>query len=179
MQTIYGWLSTREAGYLEGRSPFSFFILYMIARYLRLYPSFINNLSKKTYIILYFLFAMINALWAFYAYKYNFEKMINIIFKFSSIFVIIQSICLLLLFSKLRINNKWINWIAVSSFAAFLIHCFPYFNQLIYQKVIVYLHSNYNTPIFILLVSAFIISLYTVSILIDKIRIWLYQKFFS
>ena len=87
--------------------------------------------------------------------KYQINMLSNTMFKFTSPFTIIASLYLILFFSKIRLQKRWINWIAISSFAAFLIHCFPAFNQYIYHNVISYLYLNYSTVTFIALVLLF------------------------
>lgn len=115
-QTIYGW--TKAASFYElGYSAFSFIGLYLLAQYVRKYKP-INHVTRYIYIyiactvgitLLYFCCTMIGTGVQAYAYI---DPM-----------VIIGAMCLLLLFSKIKIgNSKIINGIAQSCFMVYLIH---------------------------------------------------------
>ncbi len=175
-QCCYGWLSPQERGYNEGCSPISFIILYLTARYCKLYPSSLTTLSKRNDLLIFFTACLFASIFVFYGEKYQIDMLTNTMFKFTSPFTIIASLYLILFFSKIKLQKKWINWIAISSFAAFLVHCFPAFNQYIYHNVISYLYLHFSTVEFVVLVLLFIIFLYIASILLDKIRISIYNK---
>lgn len=190
MQCIYGWLNYRESGYMEGCSPISFLILYLLGAYLRRIESatstessnisLIKNLSKKQLFLCYSSLITFNWIIAVIAKHFHHELLLQIAWQFSSPIIIIAAACLLLLFSKINIGyNKTINWIAASSFAAFLIHCFPLFYEEVYSKTVVSIASSLPyaaaLPLLLLLVLVF----YAVSILIDQARIYIYRKISS
>lgn len=176
IQCCYGWISPQERGWNEGCSPISFINLYLIARYARLYPFLYTSFRKEIDMFLFFAISFIASIIVFIGEKYNIELVKNTMFKFTSPFTIIAALYFVLFFSKIKIYSKWINWIASSCFAVFLVHCFPLFNQYIYHNVIGYLYLNYNGFPLIIYILSFIIVLYAISIFIDKIRIYIYKR---
>lgn len=86
--------------------------------------------------------------------------------------VIIESIFLFQFFRKLDIGSKsWVNFLAASAFSAFLLHCHPflgtYFNT-ICRKLHLYDYA-------LLYVMVFIAAVFLLSVLIDKLRILLWN----
>lgn len=176
LQCIYGWLIPKEHGFLEGCSPFSFMLLYLLAAYARKYPIRLKNLSKKSLFILYFLAISINALVAYFGKIKSNQAVIDTVYQFSSPIIIFASLCLLLIFSKIKLrHNTFINWVAASSFAVFLIHCFPLFIRKIFWPIVEYYYINYSLFTFIGFSVIFALLLYISSILIDQIRIFTYN----
>lgn len=176
LQSVFGWISPNEAGYLEGRSPFSFFILYMLARYVHVYGSKLKAFNKKTLISVFCILTLSESLIVLYGYKIQQQNIIDTIFKFSSLFTIFAALCIVLFFYHIKLKSKIVNWIGRSSFAVFLLHCFPYFNEDAYKNVLKIIYTHYNGIIYILYVSFFIVIIYTSSILLDQIRIYIYNK---
>ena len=178
-QCVYGWLNPREAGLLEGRSPFSFIILYMLAGYLRRFPVRIKSYSKSILFLLYAVFTVANALLAYTAKQANNQILVDTVYQFSSPLIIAGSVCLLLLFNNIKLSyNKTVNWIAASSFAAFLIHCFPLFIDKVFKPQVEYLYHTYNAPLFILLSTLYVVAIYVASILIDQVRLFANKSLF-
>lgn len=175
LQSLYGWLSPNEQGYLEGRSPMSFCILYLLARYIHLYADRLKSLSKKEITLLFIVISNLATIIVFYAFYFNLQIIVDTIYKFSSLFTISLAVLIVLFFYNVRIKSKVVNWIAASSFAVFLIHCFPYFNLEIYHNVIKYFYLHYDGMLFAGFTALFIIAIYTGSILIDQLRIALWK----
>lgn len=97
------------------------------------------------------------------------------IFTYTNPLVIIQSLALLIGFSKLSFQNKLINWVASSCLAVYLLHANelilrPYYGTTIKNW---YLQENHLTFLFHTVL--FISLIFIASILIDKIRIRLFQ----
>lgn len=85
--------------------------------------------------------------------------------------VILQAVTLFSLFSKIKLESKFINWCASSAFAIFLIHMHPTIKQIGYLS---FAQNLYGYPvlthIFILII--LIVSVFVGSIIIDKFRIF-------
>lgn len=176
MQSVFGWLNPRESGYMEGCSPISFIILYLIGAYLHRFSDRLFIKRKSLLIGTYFILITFNWILAILAKNIQNEYLLGLSWKFSSPIVIAAAACLLLTFSKLNIGyNKTVNWIAASSFAAFLIHCFPYFYNYVYRPMIIFLFTEYPLWLSIPFIILFVLLLYFASILIDKIRIKIFQ----
>lgn len=175
-QCVYGWIIPKEAGFLEGRSPFSFMLLYLIAAYARRFPISLKQLSKSMLFLLYLASVFTNGLLAYFSKTIGNQMLVDTIYQFSSPFIIFASLCLLLLFSKISISyNRLINWIAASSFAVFLIHCFPLFVERIFWPFIENLYLTSSLPTFLFVSLIFVIILYAGCIFIDQLQIISYK----
>lgn len=176
MQSIYGWIDTRESGYMEGCSPISFIILYMLGAYLHRFETKFRHISSGRLLSFYFILISVNWGIAVIAKQYHSITLLQIAWQFSSPLIILASACLLLVFSRIDIGyNRVINWIAASSFAAFLIHCFPLFYDNVYATTVTNIYSELPLYISIPALIAFVLTVYAASILIDQIRIKIYR----
>ena len=83
------------------------------------------------------------------------------------------SIFAVVLFSKIKLQSRLINWVAASSFAVFLIHTNP--NTLFYFKdFFVRLHDGSDSILFWLYTFGVLILIFMVAVMIDQIRIVLW-----
>lgn len=183
IQTFYGWLTNGAAFFEYGQSVTSFVGLYLLAQYVRRYnferiEEYGGVKLKMVTIGLFsglFLLALSSAF-----YKIDFVT--GKIFAYTSPFVIVLSLCLLLLFviiDKKFSNakfNYWINKIAASSFAVFLLHTNPCIFQKYYQGYFIHLFENYSWQLFIIYSLLIMIVVYMVAVLIDQLRIFLWNK---
>lgn len=97
---------------------------------------------------------------------------------YSNPLIIGVAICYLLFFLKVDVKSKVVNWIAISSFSAFLIHANP--NVIRIFKAFVFQQFKSNTlAYYMVFVIVFVISVFVVSILIDKIRMYLWKQLWS
>lgn len=177
MQTVYGWLNLREEGYMSGCSPISFLILYLSGAYLHRIAPKIIHISKKTLFCAYSGLIALHWIVALLAIHLHNTILVDIVWQFSSPLIILASACLLLLFSKISISyNKTINWIAASSFAVFLVHCFPPFYKHVFSYVINQIATSFSYPIALTLLLLFVLALYAGCILIDQLRLYIYKK---
>ena len=165
-QTIYGWAFASVSWFDGGYSPLSFMLLYLISQYMRHYPSKCTNLSSNSYIILYLCISALGTVINFTSLKYCLGEGIPWLSYISPI-VILNSIILLLFFSKLKFKNKAVNWIANSCFAVYIIQCSRHILDCYCNQVGDYYYENNFIGIIILIMIIFIIA-----VLLDKIRIW-------
>ncbi len=182
VQTLFGWCYPFWNIFMSGYSVISFIGLYFIGRYMKLYPPQFTQYKKGLYLLGYLLITSIAALISLLTISYSNDADISgwvysRLMPYASPFVIICSICLLLFFSKLKVQSKIINRIALSAFSVYLIHCHPNIVNF-YKEFSKYLFDTYDTIDYILYISAFIIGVFLTSILIDQIRILLW-KFIS
>lgn len=169
-QSIYGWLNGAVRFFESGCSTMSFIGLYMLARYIKLYPNKYTTQTKKCDFIIFSLIIFTQAVLAFMCVTNP-----NRIFCYISPLVIFSSIYLLLLFSKLNITSKLINYIAISSFAVFLLHTNPNICQPYFQPAIKYLFLNYSGITCLVLIFIFLVTVFMVSVLVDKLRIMVWN----
>jgi len=169
MQTIYGWLSRGTTWYELGYSPLSFMGLYLLARYMRLYRPKWSTLNIKWNLILFVTIVVINTL-LYKTYSGKIYLKFNV---YSSPMVIAAAVLFLLSFTKISLRSRFINWIASSCFAVYLLHMGYGFD--IYKYGISRCYQTGNTLSFIVCVFLFMILVFVVAVLIDKVRIRLWN----
>ena len=179
MQTYFGFFTNGVKWFNNGYSGLSFMGLYMLARYLRLYPiPLISKKSPSYFFCLYTLLAVLNGLAAYLVFMKGHIELYKRFYDYSNPIVIVQSLSFLLLFSNFVFKNKFVNWVAVSCFAVYLLHsCFM--SKVIYDN---HLKSFYDTHsgIFVFIFFSIFISLFfIISIILDKLRIFIYKKLFN
>lgn len=169
-QTIWGW--TGAAKFIEfGYSSFSFIGLYLLARYLRLYPC--KRLASWGGTI-YIASVLINSV-CFYIIKRLGSNLD--VFCYINPLVIIGAAALLVYFDKLPIgHNKTINWISRSAFSAYLYHGHPMINDLVFFNIISYIYNGYSGISCIALTFAVLTGVFMSAVIIDQPRIWLWNK---
>lgn len=124
---IYGWLFPGATRYLaEGYSPMLFIGLYLLARYLNLYRPKITQFTFKQNVLtiagvitgVFILFITPPILLKIDTLPY----MNNRFFSYIAPTNILIASLSVVAFSKLKIQSRVINWVAASSFAAYLLH---------------------------------------------------------
>ena len=122
----FGWL-LGERQFSSGYSTISFVGLYFLARYARLYGTRLTALSAKWYMIVYLLCATVCAGICFGSLWLNIvpTSVMPRMWSYLSPIVVIESMALLLLFSKLSFSSRLVNTLAAGSFGVFLLHMHP------------------------------------------------------
>ena len=172
--TLYGWLMDASVAFtMNGTTGLSFIGLYMLGRYVRLCPSRFTSLSKEKDLAIYLggvlLLCCFNLL---FLYLNHSVTLSGRLYSYASPVVILSSLYLLLFFSKLSFKNKTVNWIASSCFAVYLFHCNSFFFSAYYRDLIkVFYASSYSVCGVIL----YVIFIFFISVLIDKIRMRLWN----
>lgn len=117
----------------------------------------------------------------FYIYNLSSEKIqspdLIIGWSYSAPLVIFQAIFLFLLFARLDITNRFINWCSSSCLSIFLIHMHPSIKYIYYG----YTESLYTKPTFMhVCILIFLFSIIFIgSILVDKLRIAISDTFYK
>ena len=183
VEFLFGWLTKQVPMFCGGYSAVSFIGLYLTGRYINLYPTRFSSINKKYYIIIYMLCTLLSTCILFIVLHRqcsdNFtKKVLDYFISYVSPQTILGSICLLLFFTRIKFYSKIINWIAMSSFAVYLIHAnqlvFPYFTN-----AVKYLNNKYGEISFLLTTVLFLIVIFISSTIIDKIRIFLWNKLWN
>lgn len=175
-QFVCGWLTSGVEWFSMGYSTISFIGLYLLASYIHMSVKIIQNkwlnMSAKHYLLIYIILSILNSLVATIFVDKSF--IIERLFFYNSPFVILSSLSLFLFFSKLSLKKKFINWIAVSCFSIYLLHCNPFIFKFVYTKFIHDYFLNHAFLQWCCTVLLFIFFTFLVSIMIDKIRIRLW-----
>ncbi len=179
-QCLYGWLSTGAAWLERGYSVVSFFGLYMLGRYARLYPCRAFTLPRKFDMLIYWGIVFFTTGVAFVLLRQGCsEKTIDVVYRLTSPFIIAEALYLLLFFSKLKFQNRTVNWVAASCFAVFLIQQNPYIGRPIYAKTIAGIYAAHSGLSVVLLIAGFILALFVACILVDQVRKFVWNNTFN
>lgn len=175
-QTVYGWLEDGILWFDKGFSVVSFLGLYLLGRYMRIYQPNCCKASYRKDILLFVVLIMLQSVMVFIAFIWNIETITQKIFMNLSPLMILSSVFLLLAFSKIKLQNNWINWIASSCFAAYLLHAAPY-NFKIYLSTLYNWYFNYSTLSFIVYYICYILTIFMLAVFIDKLRMLIWKRF--
>ena len=169
-QTIYGWLFMEATPWIGGGySVTSFVGLYLLARYIRLYGLPFVNQSFLIGVMIYVGIALFHAVLAFIV-TYKGIPIAGRLFTYTNPLVIIQSVALLMAFDKIEMKNKYINRIASSVFAVYLLHGHELILRGFYGPFFVQSYRNNSFAIYLIHAIGFMTAIFVVSIAIDKIR---------
>ena len=118
-QTIYGCFTTNVIYINKGFSTFSFIGLYLLARYLRLYPSKL----KRRPINLYIIFTLGLIIWYWVPLYFGYKNIANMALAYTCPFNILSAVGLVVYFAQMKPRViPWINYISSSVFAVYLCH---------------------------------------------------------
>jgi hypothetical protein len=173
IQLIYGFYHY-GGWYAGGYSPLSFMGLYVLARYIRLYPNKYTQLNKYIDMTFYFAISILTAIVSL-VFTYLFDKGGTVLFLYSCPFVILSSVFFFLFFTKLSFQSRIINWIAVSCFAVYLVHNSPFLFHPYYTEVIQHWFTTESSVLFLLKTTELIFIFFVFSILFDKLRFFLWN----
>ena len=174
IQTVYGCLFSADF-FGNGYSTLSFIGLYLLARYIKIYAPKWSQLKKVYDISLYLLCAALITIITLLGFRVGKNTEI-LMFTYINPLVVIESVALLLFFSKLKFTSRFINWVAASSFAVYLVHANPNILKGIYKDTIVSLYNSSSGFSTILYIFVFLTGIFIQSILIDQVRKVLFEK---
>ncbi len=169
LQTVYGFYNS-GGWFFSGYSPLSFFGLYLLARYIKIYPNKYVKYNRRTDMVLYIILSLFTALCSL-SLTYIYGKGGTLLYQYSSPLVILSSVYFFLYFTKLSIRSNLINWISSSCFAAYIFHCSPLLFRSYYTEVIHGWFVKETTFYFFVNTTILIICYFVMAILIDKVRI--------
>ncbi len=170
---IVGYI-LRSKEFNEGMSAISLVGLYLIGAYLRRADFKWFSFSGRTDLAIYISLSIFLTIIALGLKYIGFDKSP---FGYINPFVILMSIYLFLFFKKLDIGEiKVINFIAASAFAVYLFHYHPFivgFYQSVCRSIT---DSNFAA---IVMLPILLLSVFTITVLLDQIRIYSFKVFSS
>ena len=169
LQALYGFAKS-DVWYNDGYSPLPFIGLYMLARYMRLYPNRWTTLLRRADLAIYLLFSAISACFALCICLFTQYLGIKAC-AYTSPLTLVASIFLFLYFSKLKLKSRFVNYVAASAFAVLLTHGEQSFFHTCYTNKVVQWYDSCSTSQFLLYTTLWILTVFAVSILLDKVRI--------
>ena len=172
-QWIYGWVFEATTWLRAGYSLPSFVCLYLLARYMNVYRPTFTKWRPRTDLCIYLAVCTMVTV-AYFLLKRHFN-LGGLLWFYNSPTTIIAATFLLLFFSKLSLHSRLVNWLAISALAIYLTHS----NTPLGQYYDLYIREWHDTlPYFPFLLRAglFIIAVFFGSILIDKVRVAVWNQ---
>ncbi len=178
-QSTYGWIGGGSRFFVYGYGPLSFIRLYLLAQYARRETCKETpnpfRLPKYFDLLLFLVTAILNTAIAL-VYLKSGHCVNSYVFAYCNPLVILGSLFLLLFFSKLKMKpNRVINWFGASSFAVYLLHSQVDIRKY-FTEIVVNLESRFQGVVAICMIFLFLILTFLVSVLLDQIRIWAWNK---
>lgn len=183
---FWDWCFGYATPYFEGGySPIWFMTLYLTGRYCNIYKPYITKLMRPSYVSVYAVCSIIIALSMFlpaFLYGENQNGIVCHVLKklgsiaYDSPLVFISALSLLLFFTKLKFYSRIINWSASSAFAVYLLQTHFCVSRLIFAPCV---KSSYCSEMNWLGVLCVIGFFFVVGILIDKIRLFLWEALYE
>jgi surface polysaccharide O-acyltransferase-like enzyme len=187
---VYGWLfpeaSSNGSTFKSGYSSLSLMMLYLLARYMRVYL-FDGKMLYKHYKVLkggaqFWFFVWIGIVfvdtivWAITSY-FGIGQIDSRIFTYTNPLVIVQSVAIFMFFKNINLYSKLINWLGASSLAVLIVHC--YMNAEPFLFGVKNIYNDFNGIICLLILFCYMAVIYMSAILLDKVRILFWNKFYK
>lgn len=172
-QTLWGL--TLSVGFiLMGYSVFSFIGIYLLAQTIKRYNIVCN---RKICIVIFILCSLFNFVIYYITSKIGIYYVRDMVVAYINPLVIIQALALFY-FARLTppCNNQYINVLSSSCFAVYLLHVGTPFAIESFKKVMLFINAQYFGIKYILVVSFTLLTIYTLAIIIDQPRRWLWLK---
>ena len=170
-QTIWGWIWNVD-GFNGGLSMLPFIGLYILGRYLHNYKDQLSIFTAKNYFNIYIGICLIGAAIMFVC-SINNISIVRLV-RHTSPLAVCGAAVLLLCFSKINIQNSFINKIAASVFAVYLLHDGPYTFPILKNLI----HNIYYSNSFLLSIIKILcvaLAIFVVAILVDQLRIIIWR----
>lgn len=167
-QWIFGWIFEATTWLRAGLSLPSFACLYLLARYLNVYRPTFTKWHPRIDLCMYLATCALVTV-AYFLLKRYFN-LGGLLWFYNSPTTIVAAMFLLLFFSKLTFHSRLVNWLAVSALAIYLTHSSSSLGNY-YDLYIREWHDTLPLLPFILYVSLLIAAVFFGSILIDKVRL--------
>lgn len=153
--------------FVDGYSALSFIGLYLLARWLRLHGRKIT--SPAAGLALTLIPLLVNTVTVYFVIRGAISGITTKFMYYSSPFIVAQSLGMLILFAGIKpFVSRVLNWFSSGCFAVFLIHFNP--NVYIYFKNYVRtLYLDHSGPLAILTILAFLLGVFILSCLADKL----------
>lgn len=173
IEFFYGWLGNM-ASYNSGYSFASFLGLYLLGRYINLYPGKLCKFDRRIDAMLYIVLSVVPAVVSYVTTMKMGKDFATT--SYTSPFVVFAALYLLLYFTKLNITSQSINWIAASVFSIYLFHQHPSIVPL-FKSVFLKLNCVVNESLLLYILGAILIAVLGgfIIVCVDKIRVWLWK----
>ena len=171
IQFLHGFVLQVE-WFEKGMSPLTLMSLYLIGRYMRLFPNRYTTMNKWKDLLIYVIVSILGAVCTFISVRHGAEGWR--FFSYASPTIIIASVFFFLFFTKISFRNSFVNWIAVSAFAVYVMNCEGHFWTF-------YLSTNHSwwesgSPLaYLIKTILFDVIVFAIAIILDKIRMFFWH----
>lgn len=172
IQFLHGFVI--QVGWFDkGMSPLTLMTLYMIGRYMCLYPNRYTSMSKWMDLVIYSFVSLLGAVLTFVGVRHGAEG--YRFFSYVSPTIIIASVYFFLFFTKISFSSRMINWVAASAFAVYVLNCEGHFWSF-------YLSNNHSWWIngspqsYLANTLMFDVAVFIIAIILDKVRIMVWHQ---
>lgn len=146
----------------SGYSLFHFMMMYLLARGLCYHKDKILKIKKRFWAMGYVACVLLLCLLHNLHYTRTYD--------YSNPLVVIESFCLFFPFLHYNFVNRWVNWVAASTFAVYVVHMRQPLLDLL-REINMYCLSSMSYYIYLVFMVAFAVVIFTACIGYDKLRI--------
>lgn len=176
--SIYVGTTHGDDSLSSGKNIANFIFIYLLGNQLYKYKDYLNTISIKRWI---FLYIILNAVLIFcYSYTNNsiFQKVIwRLSFPYCSPIIMVNAFLFFMIFSKIKIRSKKINYVAKSSLAIYLIHDNrPYIIGAIGSLSLYMINTINNSILLFFMFIVLTLLIIVLTVLIDKLLTPLWNK---
>lgn len=143
-QTIYSWMLPVAQYFVYGYSAISFIGLYLLARYVRLFNPRWVAMFRSRYLLIYVIITLFMTAVSFVGFRVGVGGIAMRMWYYSSPFVVLSALSLLLYFSEIKLQSRFVNWCASSCFAIYLLHCSGFVCDPYFKPTIVAIYSSHS-----------------------------------
>lgn len=172
IQTVFAYLS-QSSWWQDGYSPLTFLGVYMLGRYIRLYPNKFFDLPKRYDLLIYMsLSLLISVLYMMFTLLFQSSGKV---FNYICPFVVLSSVYFFLFFTKIKIQSKLVNTLAAGAFACYLVHMSPFFFEHYFKETLLSFFSGCSSFLFLVKSLGYLILIFCISVIVDRLRTYLFD----
>lgn len=171
-QTIYACFY-QSAKFIDGGySTFSFVGLYLLAQYVRHHGEYIVRNAGKVFALSLLIFIV----WGYLPVRLGVMRVFYMSIVYTNPLNISLALSLVLLTVRAKPHyNRFVNYIAASTFAVYLCHMCNQWSSTFYVDTAQSIFSDFSGAEYLLVISLFMVSVFLFSILIDIPRRWIWN----
>lgn len=179
-QWTAGWaLDVYSQWFAEGYSVFSFLGYYLLGAAMRKSSAGVDTAIRRQFTIYASIVVIMGMLYflsdRFITDASTADGIITRLGAINSPFYVITAVALFVAFGRMHFANEWVNRVAASSFAVYLLHMHPLLRGM-YCETCRTLYSSYSGPAYLLRLAAFIIGVFAAAVVIDRLRICIWRR---
>lgn len=171
-QFAFGWVFEATTWIRAGYSLPFFMCLYLLARFMRVHQPRFTQLPRWADLSVYLCAVVVLSVGVFFLRRYF--GMGGVFYFYNSPVVILAAASLLLFFSKLSFQSRVVNWLSISALSIYLTHSSNFVGSY-YDDSVRYWFATETRTTFLAYTLLLIILVFFGSVLIDKVRLFLWH----